>query len=627
MKKESTSTIKQKGSNKLKKISLKQIGVFVIVILISLSLIPWVISNDLFSGGAEDNKWVRVGNKYTVSNIILGEYSSFVEKNYYYIQQNPYMLMQFLNNTISQHINVLLFANEAERINLSVDKNLLLNLISEIPTFKKEDGSFNADEFRTRVATIFGSEKVFMTNITDNILKDQLLEPIFPLISEPLFVAYLDLLSLSQERTVKYIDINSQISKASLPKPTDDDLLQLRDENKSVFTTLESRNGEYLTLNINNLITKVIVKEAEVRQHYEQTKNSYLTPELRTISQISFETKEQAEKAFKDLKAGKKIDEEFSNIENIDFSSLPEDFARSIFHAKLNEINKPAQSPIGWHVFKVIKISPQGIKPFSEVKNFVKEELLNTKRSDILEEKRSEINNLINQELALKEIATKTGAVYHKFSNLNEENIYNKKISEEIFKQITMLEESTNSGLMEDGNGDLYIIHLDKIIPSILKTVKEVKPDLLLLWKNKKLEEKSNELESSIIAQIVAGKSIASFGYSLKTFKGTMATKSLPFSAETTDAIFTSEKNSPVAGTLKDRNKIVAIVENIKNKDIQYENKGIRNQEVVNFANYVSDSYTQSFFERYATIISKKYKIKINEKAIMNKLAPKNPND
>ena len=398
----------------------------------------------------------------------------------------------------------------------------------------------------------------------------------------------------------------------------------MRDENKSVFTSLESRDGEYLTIDVNKLIEKVSVSETEIKDHYEKTKGSYLTSETRTISQISFETKEQAEKAYKDLKDGKKIEEEFSNIENIDYNSLPEDFAKAIFNAKLNELNKPAQSPIGWHVFKVTKINAQGTKPLAEVKNLVKEELLNSKKSLLQETKRNEISNLVNQNLSLAEVAKKSGATLHTFANLNEENVYDKKIPEDIFKQIGTLSAGNNSGLMDDVNGNLFIIHLNKVTPSALKSVSEVKKDLLALWENKKMEEKASELEGKLIADIVAGKNISALGYTTKTFKGNIANQNIPFSTESTDALFTTEKNMPISGSLKNRNKIVAIVENIKNKDMQYDKGGVRNQEVVNFANYVSENYTQSYFERYASVLAKKYKISVNQEAIMNRLAPTN---
>jgi peptidyl-prolyl cis-trans isomerase D len=625
MKKAKSNTIEIKEqTKKTKKSSLKQIGVLIIVLLISLSLIPWVISNDLFSNTSQDDKWVKVGNKYTVSNIILGEYSSFLEKNYYYIQQNPYMLMQFLNNLISQYVNILLFANEAENINLSVDKNLLLNLISEIPVFKNPDGTFNSDEFKKRVTLIFGSEEIFMSNITDNILKDQLLEPIFPLISEPFFVAYIDLLALSQERTIRYIDVNAQISKASLPKPTDANLEKLRDENKAIFTSLESRDGEYLTIDITSLIEKVTVSDNEIKDYYEKTKGSYLTNENRTISQISFDTKEQAEKAYKDLKDGKKLEKEFASIENIEYTSLPEDFSKAIFNAKLNDLNKPVESPVGWHVFKVIKINPQATKSLNDVKKLVKEEILVSKKSLILDAKRSEISNLANQNLSLKEIAQKTGSIYHAFSNLNEENVYDKKISEDLFKQISTLEINKKSDVIDDTNGHLFIVHLSKINPATLKPINEIKPVLLELWENNKIEEKSTELESKLISEIIKGKKISALGYKIKTFSGNMTDKKIPFSPESTDVLFTTEKNMPISGVLKTKGKIVAIVENIKNKDIQYDKNGVRSQEVVNFANYVSEGYTQSYFERYASVLAKKYKITVNQEAIMNKLAPTN---
>ncbi|MCL2566756.1 MAG: peptidyl-prolyl cis-trans isomerase [Alphaproteobacteria bacterium] len=605
-----------------KKISVKKIGIFIIILLVSLSMIPWVISGKGFTSNTDDNKWIVVGSKYTVANVILGEYSAFVQKNYYYIQQNPYMLMQYLNNLISQHINTLLFANEAEKIGLSVDKDLLLRLISEIPVFKNPDGTFNSDEFRARVTTIFGSEEAFMENVTNNILRDQLLEPIVPLVNQPFFVSYIDLMALSQERTIKYIDIQSLIVKSSLKAPTDTDLEKLRDENKSYFTTLETRNGEFLMVNVNKLISNIKITDSELKEHYEKTKTSYLATENRTISQVSFETKEDAEKALAELKDGKKIAKEFSTIDNIDANSLPEDLSKAVFSAKLNELQGPTQSPVGWHIFKVTKITPAQAKSFVEVKDLIKEDLLNQKRTAILEEKRNEILSMVSQNLPLKEIAAKVGATFQEFKGLTEANVVDKKISEEVYKQISTIEESQNSGIIDDSNGNFFIVHVNNIIPASLKSVAEARKDLTSLWQNNQIQEKSVELENQIIASISAGKSIDKLGYPVRQFRGTMGDNHSPFSNETIEIIFTSNKNIPIAGTLKNQNRIVAVVDSIKNKDIKYDKNGVRNQDVVNFNHYVNPNYAQSFFEIYTRILSEKYKIKINEDAIKNRLAP-----
>ncbi|MDR2008488.1 MAG: peptidyl-prolyl cis-trans isomerase [Alphaproteobacteria bacterium] len=611
------------ATSKPKKLSAKRIGIIVIILLVSLSMIPWVISGKGFSSNDLDsNKWVVVGSKYTVANVILGEYSAFVQKNYYYIQQNPYMLMQYLNNLISQHINTLLFANEAERIGLAVDKDLLLRLISEIPVFKNPDGTFNADEFRSRVTTIFGSEEAFMENVTNNILRDQLLEPMIPLVNQPFFVSYIDLLALSQERTIKYIDIQSLIVKSTLGNPTDADLEKLRDENKSYFTTLETRDGGFLVVDVNKLISNIKITDSEIKEHYERTKASYMAGETRTISQVAFETKELAEQALADLKAGKKITKEFSTIDNIDANSLPEDLSKAIFGAKVNELTGPAQSPVGWHIFKVTKITPAQAKPLVEVKDQIKEDLINTKRTSMLDSKRNDILGLVSQNLSLKEIAAKTGATFQEFKGLSEANIVEKKISEEVYKQIATLEESQNSGIIDDSRGNFFIVHVDKITPATLKSVNEARKDLVELWTNNKIQEKSIELENQIIASVSSGKNISNLGFPVKKVVGTMGDNHIPFSNETIELLFTSNKNIPIAGTLNNQNRVVAVVDSIKNKDMKYETNGKRNQDVVNFNHYVNPNYAQSFFEIYTKILSEKYKIKINEEAIKNRLAP-----
>ncbi len=604
----------------MKKFGIKQVGLILIIFLISISLIPWVINNNIINN-ADSNKWVMVGDKSVVSNIILGEYRAFIEQNYYYIQQNPYTLMQFLNDLITRHVNTLLFASEAERINISVDDNLLLQLISEIPVFQNPDGTFNAEEFKKRVTMIFGSEKNFLDSAKNTILKDQIFITLSNNITQPHYTAYLDLMALYQEREIKYIEVDKSLLKTKIQAPTEQDLEALREENKTIFTTLESKDGEYILVNINDLLGKIKVTESEAKDFYEKNKSSYIQDELRDIKQTTFATKEEADKALKDNPDSIKL----SPLEKVDFASLPENFAKQIFSAKLNELSGPIESPLGWYVFQVTKIHSKGSKTYEEVKEEVSSEVLTNKKNMVLEEKRNEILNLLNQQLPLSEVAKKTGAKYFAFSKVSDMDV-KKGISETIYKQISTMTEKSTSGVLDDDTGNLFALRITKVNQAVLQDIQVIKADLVKLWDDKKIKESLSNLSAKIVQELVAGKKINELSIPVKSFKGTVINEKSPFTATSIELLWESDINKPLEITMNNGNQAVAIVSKITNKSIFYEKNGIKNQELLNFVNYTTTSYTNQHLSTYSEIISKKHDIKVNQEAIIKTLAPSQEN-
>ena len=52
-----------------------------------------------------------------------------------------------------------------------------------------------------------------------------------------------------------------------------------------------------------------------------------------------------------------------------------------------------------------------------------------------------------------------------------------------------------------------------------------------------------------------------------------------------------------------------------------------RSKELVGFTDYINQSYVQGLLERYASNLESKYKVKINEKAIIDRLSPQQPTE
>ncbi|MFL1781138.1 putative peptidyl-prolyl cis-trans isomerase [Candidatus Hepatincolaceae symbiont of Richtersius coronifer] len=611
----------------LKGLGLKKIALIVVVILVCASMIPWVIEG-YSTPAVNDNKWVQVGAKVTVENVILSEYAAFVEKNLAYIQQNPFVLANFLNNLISKHISVLLFANEAENIDLAVDEGTLLSLISNIPAFKNEDGTFNRQEFTNRISGIFGSEKVFLDNIRYSMLRDQLIEALYPVIIQPYYIGYLDFLSVSQERTITYIDFTPSLVNKTIAKPTKQDLLNLRDKYKEIFSNPETRDFELITLDLNQLVNDIKISDKEINEHYEKNKNNYLTTELRDISQINFATKEEAAAAYKTLKdldlAAAEKAYSMVSLGEIKHEDLPVAIANPIFRAPVGKFSQPIESAAGWQIFIVNKIESPRHEKLEQIKDKIKEEIKIVKSNSLLEDTRRQFLSSLEQKPKLKEVSSQLKGKYQNFKNTTEEQLAKSlNNNEAIIQNIFQSSVQNTPSLLEDKEGNFYTFMITKIEPSKIKELNLVQKELTEIWNKEQISVKISEAVASTILSLSSGGDISKLGYKVENATLSRSSKEIPFEQENLESLFLSEKDKVVEGMLSNGNRFVGVIKDIKNKEISLTNQdGARDQAVVNFTDYMNQTYIQTMLEQYSSNLEGKYKIFINEEAILNKLAP-----
>lgn len=624
MKEKKDTNSQNKSSAKTNYFSLRKIGIILIIVLVGISMVL-TLNNINFK--TNNNKWIQVGSKSTVGNVIYGEYVSYVEQNYAYIQQNPFMLAQYLNNLISQYITMLLFANEAESLNLTVDNNEVIKTISKISYFQNKDGTFNREEYLKRINQIFGSEEVFLNNITDNMLKQQITESVAPLLQQPYYIGYLDYLALTQTRTIKYIEIPSSLIK-NIPSPTKEDLENILKENVETFTEPEKRDASYIVINPNTINNNITVSDNELRNYYKQNKDSYLLKEMRNVSQITFEKEKDAQQAYKKVKSESldKIKKQYKVIDmgNVDYDSLPEEMSKSIFATTVGSVSTPAKSSIGWHIFIVNSIIEPKPAPFEQVKEDIKTTILMSKENETLDKIKNNVSDMLNNGKTLQEVAKVYNLPYKDLKAFTTSEAKKLNVPSEIANTIFSKDANEQASLLENStDGTFYAVAINSVHKSKTKTIEESRPQLNKIWNDKKIQEQQTKISADLTSQLLAGKDINKLGYNVKTIVVSFSNNKIPFDPESTTNIFSSKKNVPLQGKLNNSNPFVAIVSNVKNSNIQYVDKnGIRNQEIINFNNYIGQSYTQTLFGAYAENVKKKYKVKVNEKEILDKLAP-----
>jgi len=144
------------------------------------------------------------------------------------------------------------------------------------------------------------------------------------------------------------------------------------------------------------------VSDQEAREHYDRvskTSSRYRHPAIVSVKLIVAKEREQLEAIKKRLVAGEDFDEivneyrdqtrQLTGLSDVAIKDVPRDHLRAVLglqatvleHVKLNEPIGPRRISKGnWAIFKVTDRKPGQLKPFSEVRDQIKTDLLRDKR-------------------------------------------------------------------------------------------------------------------------------------------------------------------------------------------------------------------------------------------------------
>jgi parvulin-like peptidyl-prolyl isomerase len=139
----------------------------------------------------------------------------------------------------------------------------------------------------------------------------------------------------------------------------------------------------------------VTVSDKEVRDYYEQHKDLYGEPESRTVRHILVDDKAKANDLYGQLKNGasfavlaKKFSKDPGSAAQggkltVSKGQTVPEFDKVAFDLKTNELAEPIHSQYGWHIIQALSdVKPAKVKPFDDVKDQIKSQLLETKKSD-----------------------------------------------------------------------------------------------------------------------------------------------------------------------------------------------------------------------------------------------------
>ncbi len=436
------------------------------------------------------------------------------------------MRKDILSGLVKQNLTDMIITREAQKENVSISDELIRQIISSQPEFMDASGRFSPEILRRQLSFFGMSEREYIEDLRQNILSRHLVSsPVEGLIVPRFINAYIAQIE-GQQKVFAYISVNPANLKIDRDISAEE-IEQYYEDFAPQFEEPESRDVSFIELKINDLAKGFTPSDEDISAFYQQNIADYVEPEKRDILQMVFDDKDAAEKAFEYLQKGSDFykvaaehanqDKETTDLGEVSADSLLPELSADVFAAELNDVVGPLQSEFGWHILKIVKITPKKETSLAAVKTKIADLLRQEQAYDRALEILTEVEDKIGAGADLKSIAEEYNTRIQTVSSLKEDGSYaalNNKNYAEIVSSTDFVDtifsynenEVTQSIETENGFVLASVTHIEN---AHIKDLSEVRPEIVKIWTENEKSAIAQEIVNDVVANLDSGENLA----------------------------------------------------------------------------------------------------------------------
>ena len=516
-------------------------------------------------------------------------------------------------------------------LGLKVPDKAVADSIANNPSFLDGRGNFNRAQFQNALLQSGLSEQFYVASERSAILRGQIGRIIDTGIKPPEFLLKTLFKYQSEKREITYIEVPAAAA-GGIVDPTDAEISEYFEKNKSRFKAPEYRKITVLTLKPSDVADTIEVTDEELNKAYKERLDQFSRAEKREVLQITFPTKEEAEKArtslttFEDYKALAKS----RNMKDSDLTLgmvtkaeiVDPIISNAAFSLPEGKISDPVEGSLSVALLYVKSIEEGGLAPFDDVRDELKssialeraqDEILNL--HDTIEDERAGGSNLneIAKKLSLDviniDLIDRSGNDDNgiKVAELpNAELLLPQVFQSDVDEEVTPIEIADNGFIW---------FNVDKVIPVADRTLERAKADVIARWKADKKQENLDTFTKTLVERLQAGDSFlkvaSEIGGKVKTSKQLTRFDSDGILSQVTVAkIFLSSRDEIASARTSDDD--IRIV--FKVTDISVPSYDSASPEVKALDEFLTTSLSGNLMRHYELALRQETNIDINQR-------------
>lgn len=501
-------------------------GILILTALSFMSLFG--ISGYLGSSG-NNRPIIRVDDIVVSQDEITNQYNQELQtaKNLFGdgLEITDNMRNAILQGIVQKDLVNAILTKTADDLNVSIGNDLVRKIIYSQAEFMDANGTFSMEKFRRLLNTSGWSEQRYIETLRKDIEKQHLVQTPVENINVPKVMnAYFAKME-NQKKVFKYITLKTQDIKIDR-KMSKEELEQYYQDFSAQFMEPESRDVKFIVLSADKISSKVKPSDAEIETYYQENINQFVVPETRKVLQMMFENQADAEKAYASLNAGgdfyavakdvAKQDKAATDLGEVSKEMLVGDMGEAVFELKKGEITQPTQTELGWHIMKVVDITPMKETKLTTAKAKIAEIISKEKAYDVAYEVVSQIEDQIGAGKTLEDIASEQGVKINHVKGLSEDGKsveapaeFKNLVAENDFVDTAFSYNQGEISQVMETNDGFTIIKVEAINEAHPKNIAQVKGDIEKMWATAEKSAIAQEIINDVTHDLENGDDIS----------------------------------------------------------------------------------------------------------------------
>lgn len=496
----------------------KNVVVKVLLILVALSFVVWGIG-DIFRGGSASG--VATIGKEAIS---FNDYNTALRRQVdrygqlfgHSLSEEEISALNLRRQVVEQLIQNNLLKQRAADLHLAVGDKVIRDRIANTQAFYDKDGKFSKTRFESILRANGLNEAYYVNALRQDLAVSFLVNGLLE--SAPENSAMVNKLYdfRNEKRVADLLLVPAGFIK-EVPEPTDAQLLDYYNKHTGEFTLPEMRKVSYVILNPEVVAKETALSDADLKAWYDDHQSKYQLPETRKVEQYLFDDEAAAKKAYDDLKAGKAVSEKKTDLGEITKAGMPGTLGDAIFSLKEDEYSDPVQSDLGWHIFRVNKVTESHVPDFAKVKDKVKQDAEAERGSTAFQDLSNDIEDDLASGMRLAEVAKKRGLKVKTIAELDEhgKDAHGDAVkdvpSPDVFLPLAFktAEGDVSSLTLLPDNQSYLVLEVESKTPERLQALDEVRGRAVLKWKENKHNEMLKSYADELAKKMKSGAEIA----------------------------------------------------------------------------------------------------------------------
>lgn len=492
-------------------------------LLIIISFAGWGLSG-IFTGNMNSQAVAKIG-KQSITQQSL--YATF-QRNLQQLRQRAgaeitaeqAVYSGLMGQSLDQLILNALLTQASEKANIAINDDVAVQQIKNMQAFTDLRGQFSAELFQQVLAQNRISEDEFVQSIKNDmsiqLLMSSLLNSIYPTKDQLKLAHWIE----HEQRAAEVIFLPK--SSLQAPKDPGDDVLKTFVQSRaSQYQSADLRDITYLKISLKDIYDQIEVNDSKLKDIYNQNIENYNIPEQRDLSQLVFDTKEKADEFTKLMHTkqlsftdtAKEMNVEPTHLKHLSKAEIMfENLSNWVFASKSGAVSPPLKSSIGWIVAKINHISPAHIKIYEMVKADLKDEYLERESHHKIEDLAEMIDEKISEGQSFEDIAHAYKLSLFAVKDMDASGQLHKGMDAKqsdipviLINEAFQLDVGEESALLEDENGNFYLLRVNAETPSRFYNLSEIRSRVLKDWQTVETQMRLSEKSDQLVKDLAMG--------------------------------------------------------------------------------------------------------------------------